>query len=166
MYLLMKRFIKKEEIPKVYDYTSLTQIWKRKGSALSLLNMRFVHMKRWRAKLLEAIITEKMKNKIVEATPNIQIGGMPGSQSVEHLVTLKTWMKKIEESEGTGIVTLYDMAKFFDKESLLDCMDTLNKKAKKDAKTYRMWYKLNENTKVSVKTSVGESKSARVSENI
>ena len=166
MYLLMKRFIKKEEIPKVYDYTSLTQIWKRKGSALSLLNMRFVHMKRWRAKLLEAIITEKMKNKIVEATPNIQIGGMPGSQSVEHLVTLKTWMKKIEESEGTGIVTLYDMAKFFDKESLLDCMDTLNKKAKIDAKTYRMWYKLNENTKVSVKTSVGESKSAPIKDSV
>ena len=44
----------------------------------------------WRAKLLEALITEKMKPQIVVATPNIQIGGMPQSQSVEHLVTLKT----------------------------------------------------------------------------
>ena len=80
-------------------------------------------MKCWRAKLLEAIITEKMKPLIVEVTPNIQIGGMPSSQAVEHLVTLKTWMKQIEENDTSGIVSLYDMAKFFDKESLLDCMD-------------------------------------------
>ena len=58
-------------------------------------NMRFIHMKCWRAKLLEALITEKMKPQKVEATPKIQIGGMLSSQSVEHLVTLKTWMKQI-----------------------------------------------------------------------
>jgi len=55
---------------------------------------------------------------------------MPSLQSVEHLVTLKTWMKQIEENKSEGIVSLFDMFKFFDKESLLDCMDTLNKKAK------------------------------------
>ena len=130
LFMLMKRFIEKEEIPKAYDLTSLTQIWKKKGSALSLNNMRFIHMKCWRAKLLEALITEKMKPQIVEATPKIQIGGMPSSQSVEHLVTLKSWMKQIEDNDLDGIVSLYDMSKFFDKESLLDCMDTLNKKAK------------------------------------
>ena len=130
LYGLMKRFIDKEEVPKSYDYTSLTQIWKKKGSALSLNNMRFIHMKCWRAKLLEALITEKMKPKIVEATPDIQIGGMPESQSVEHLVTLKTWMKQVEENKTAGIISVFDMAKFFDKESLLDCMNTLNKKQK------------------------------------
>ena len=144
LFMVMKRLIEKEEVPKAYDLTSLTQIWKKKGSALSLNNMRFIHMKCWRAKLLEALITEKMKPQIVAATPKIQIGGMPSSQSVEHLVTLKTWMKQIEEKDSEGIVSLYDMSKFFDKESLLDCMDTLNKKAKIDAKSYRMLYKLNE----------------------
>ena len=87
---------------------------------------------------------------------------MPSSQSVEHLVTLKSWMKQIEENDLDGIVSLYDMSKFFDKESLLDCMDTLNKKAKVDAKSYRMLYKLNENTKISAKTSVGESETAPI----
>ena len=162
----MKRFIEKEEVPKAYDHTSLTQIWKKKGSALSLNNMRFIHMKCWRAKLLEALVTEKMKPQIVEATPNIQIGGMPQSQSVEHLVTLKTWMKQIEENDSEGVVSFYDMAKFFDKESLLDCLDTLNKKANIDAKSYRMLYKLNANTKISVQTSVGESKSAPIEDSI
>ena len=166
IYGLMKRFIDKEEVPKSYDYTSLTQIWKKKGSALSLNNMRFIHMKCWRAKLLEALITEKMKPKIVEATPNIQIGGMPESQSVEHLVTLKTWMKQVEENKTAGIISVFDMAKFFDKESLLDCMNTLNKKAKIDAKSYRMWFKLNENTKISVKTSVGDTKKAPIDDSV
>ena len=166
LFMLMKRFIEKEEIPKAYDLTSLTQIWKKKGSALSLNNMRFIHMKCWRAKLLEALITEKMKPQIVEATPKIQIGGMPSSQSVEHLVTLKSWMKQIEDNDLDGIVSLYDMSKFFDKESLLDCMDTLNKKAKVDAKSYRMLYKLNENTKISVKTSVGESETAPIKDSV
>ena len=166
VFTLMKRFIDEEEVPSAYDFTSLTQIWKKKGSQLSLNNHRFVHMKCWRAKLLEALVTEKMKPKIVAATPNIQIGGMPNHRSVEHLVTLKTWMKQLEENNESGILSLYDMAKFFDRESLLDCMDTLNHKAKIDAKTYRMFHKLNENTKISVKTSVGESKTAPIKDSV
>ena len=76
-------------------------------------------------------------------------------------------MKQIEENDSEGVVSFYDMAKFFDKESLLDCMNTLNKKAQIDAnKSYRMWYKLNENTKISVKTSVGESKTAPIKDSV
>ena len=48
------------------------------------------------------------------------------------------------------------MKKFFDKESLIDCMNTLDKEAKVDNKSYRIWYKMNEKTKISVKTSVGD----------
>ena len=91
---------------------------------------------------------------------------MPESQSVEHLVTLKTWMKQVEENKTAGIISVFDMAKFFDKESLLDCMNTLNKKAKIDAKSYRMWFKLNENTKISVKTSVGDTKKAQIDDSV
>ena len=58
------------------------------------------------------------------------------------------------------------MSKFFDKESLLDCMYTLDKKANIDHKCYKIWYKLNENARISVKTSVGESKSKIVKDSI
>ena len=68
--MLMKRLIEKEEVPKAYDLTSLTQIWKKKGSALSLNNMRFIHMKCWRAKLLEALITEKLTTDSGSDTEN------------------------------------------------------------------------------------------------
>ena len=45
-------------------------------------------------------------------------------------------------------------------------MNTLNKKAKIDAKSYRMWFKLNENTKISVKTSVGDTKKAPIDDSV
>ena len=54
------------------------------------------------------------------------------------------------------------MKKFFDREGLLDCMDTLNVTAGIDAKSYRLWYKLNEDTDIAVKTSVGLSRTATV----
>ena len=49
LFMVMKRLIEKEDVPKAYDLTSLTQIWKKKGSALSLNNIRFIHMKCRRA---------------------------------------------------------------------------------------------------------------------
>ena len=54
------------------------------------------------------------------------------------------------------------MEKFFDKESLIDTMFTLDKKGKISNKTYRLWYRLNEDAMISVKTSVGKSRSKRV----
>ena len=156
----MAKMIKTERIPKSFLNTSLTQIWKKKGSALDLNNMRFIHMRHWHSKLIEALITEKMKADIVEATPQIQLGGMPGASCVDHLVVLKTWMKYKEENKQGGILCTFDMSKFFDKEPLRDVMYVLREWAKIDNKCYRMWYRLNENTRISVRTSVGESKSA------
>ena len=68
-----------------------------------------------------------MKENIVAACPNIHIGGMPGSTSVQHLVTLKTWIVMKEENKSNGIFQTFYMEKFFDKESLMDVMYTLHK---------------------------------------
>ena len=122
----MSKLIETEEIPLFFKNTTLTPIWKKKGSALDLNNMRFIHMRHWRSKLLESLVTEKMKDKIVDATPKFQLGGMPKSRSVENLVVLKSWMKMKEEKNQSGIFQCFDMEKFFDKERLLDCMYTLH----------------------------------------
>ena len=55
---------------------------------------------------------------------------MPKSKSVEHLVTLKTWMAVKEQKKENGIFQVFYMEKFFDKESLIDTMHTLDKKGK------------------------------------
>ena len=166
IYKYMEKIIKSEHIPDDFKNTRLTQIWKKKGSALDLNNMRFIHMRSWEAKLCEALVTEQMKKAIVTACPNIQIGGMPGSSSTEHLLTLKTWMLMKETFKQDGIFQVFDMAKFFDKESLLDVMYTLSTKAKISNKSYRLWHQLNEDTKISVLTSVGETNSEIVKNSI
>ena len=118
IYHCMNRIIRDEEVPKAFTLTWLIAILKKKGSALDLNQMRYIHTKLWDAKLCEALVTRNMKPKLVEARPNI-IEGMPNSSSVEHLVTLKTWMKTLEESHCMGVINTFDMEKFFDKESLI-----------------------------------------------
>ena len=163
---LMAKIIDTEQIPDVFKDTSLTPVWKRKGSALQLQNMRFIHMRIWQSRLLAALVTDKIKPKVVKATPNIQLGGIPGASSVEHLVVLKTWMKMLEDKKGGGIFQCFDMEKFFDKESLVDCMDVLKHEADIDNKSYRLIYMMNEDTKISVSTSVGQTQQAIIKDSI
>ena len=125
IYHYMKRIIRDEDITRAFNITWLISIWKKKGSALDRSQVRYIHIKLWDAKLCEALVTRHMKPKIVEACPNIQIGGTLKASSVEHLVTMKTWMKIKEDTKHGGIINTYDMENFFDKESLLDIMYTL-----------------------------------------
>ena len=90
----MKKLIKSEQVPTSFLDTYLTQLWKGKGSALDLNNKRFIHMRFWRSRLLEALVTENMKKILSMPAQKNQLGGMPGTMSVEHLVVLKTWMKQ------------------------------------------------------------------------
>ena len=69
-------------------------------------------------------------------------------------------------NEAGGIINTFYLSKFFDKESLLDTIYALKTKAEIDDKDYRMWFKLNENTKISVITSVRESNQATVVDSI
>ena len=43
-----------------------------------------------------------MKPQIVEATPEIHLRGMPTSQSVKHIVTLKIWMNRQKKTSLKG----------------------------------------------------------------
>ena len=47
-----------------------------------------------------------------------------------------------------------DVSKFFDKEVLVDCMQELAK-AQVDPRAYRLFYKLNKDTKIRVRTGCG-----------
>ena len=52
----MKRIFKHEDTPLIFQITWLIAIWKRKGSALDLNMMRYIHTKHWVAKLCEALV--------------------------------------------------------------------------------------------------------------
>ena len=60
----MKKIISTETTPLTFSYTTLSHIWKKKGSALDLNMMRYVLTKIW-----EALVIEHIKEKIVVACP-------------------------------------------------------------------------------------------------
>ena len=83
----MKKIIRHENTPFEFSFTSLIPIWKRKGSALDLNMMRYIHTQIWEAKLCKALVTEHITEKIVAACPNI-LSTQEGCQ--DHPV-LTTW---------------------------------------------------------------------------
>ena len=112
------------------------------------------------------LVAERMKPKINDAFPEIQIGGKAGHSSIEHLVLIKTWMLNMEVNNGHGIFQGFDMEKFFEKESLFDTLNALYVSGNISDKDYRMWFELNCKTRISVITSVGESDAERIFDSI
>ena len=59
------------------------------------------------------------------------------------------------------VLQSYDISKFFDKELIEDAVLTCIKRGA-DMKATRLWYKLNEDTRIKVRTGVGETRSGAV----
>ena len=77
-------------------------------------------------------------------------------RTVFHLFVVKSNIA-IKISFGKGVIlTLLDLIKFFDKQSLIDACDSLHK-ANVNNKFFRVWYKLNAKTEIEVRTGAGVS---------
>ena len=66
-----------------------------------------------------------MKDKIIQSSSIFQVGGQPGHGPEEHLYTLKSLMSLLEYSGDGMVFTLVDIIAFFDREIIVDVMDTL-----------------------------------------
>ena len=62
----------------------------------------------------------------------MQIGGMKGNSSSEHLIIVKTLMKINSVGDTVCVFEAFDMEKFFDKEGLIDSLHTILTKGKID----------------------------------
>ena len=128
----------------------------KKGSAQDLDNKRFIHMKEWLPRLVETLTVQPMKADIFNAGTKFQIGGCPRKQTAFHLFVVKSNIaSKIMFGKGV-ILTLLDIIKFFDKQSLIDACDALHI-ANVNNKFYRVWYLLNSCTEIEVRTGAGTS---------
>ena len=145
--------MKNEVFPDSFNLTTLVQLPK-KGSQLNVNNSRFIHMKMWLPRLCESLAVQGMKEDILAAGTKYQIGGCPGQRTQFHLFVVRSLVAlRMEEGEGC-VLTAVDIRKFFDKQNLVDAMQTLHK-AKVKKKLYRVWYKLNSNTTIQVMTGAG-----------
>ena len=102
-----------------------------------------------------------MKQPLISKLSIYQVGGLPGHSILEHLLTLKTVLARMEEIGGGVIFLIMDLISFFDKEDIFDCLKTLET-LQVNKKAARMWYLLNVNTKIAVKTAFGMSEEANV----
>ena len=98
MFHYMADFIFYEMVPDTYDYTKLFGLWKGKDSKLHLKIMCYIHGKDWDAKLLEPLVTERMKPFILKYCPTMQIGGIQNNSSSENLIVVKN-MDEIKRTE-------------------------------------------------------------------
>ena len=106
-----------------------------------------------------ALAVREMKDAIIDAGTKYQIGGCPGQRTQFHLFVIKRLIALRIQPGGKNagsILTVADIMKFFDKQSLVDAMDSLHK-AKINQKFYPVWYKMNKNTVIRVKTGAGMS---------
>merc|ERR1712015_450916 len=60
-----------------------------------------------------------------------------------------------------GVIQMYDISKFFDKEQIEDAIATCLRRGA-DKKAVRLWYKLNQHTKIQVRTGAGLSEEGYV----
>ena len=83
-----------------------------------------------------------------------QIATKPGHRAQEHLFVLKSVIALYMMYDKAVILSMWDLSKFFDCESLTDCLNELYKSNVK-GKLYRLLHAMNKNTRISVQTPVG-----------
>ena len=71
-------------------------------------------------------------------------------------------MKRNKVGETVCIFEAFDMEKFFDKEGLIDTFHTMYTEGKISSSDYRMWFHLNNKTKISILTLLWETDGATI----
>ena len=160
------KFIWKEEVkPEKWRLDMIVQIHKR-GLKDDLENYRNIHTRPETPKLFSYLVTSLMKKKLTENVPRYQIGALPGHRSQEHLFCMRSLLSYYNDYLGKPvIISLFDVAKFFDRENLIDAMDALHR-CKVRGKLYRLIYMLNKDTVIQVKTGVGMTDKAETGETV
>ena len=101
----------------------------------------------------QATIFKYQKRNIAKRVCKALVRFMKGHRSTEQLFTVKSVIAYYAMIEQPLITQNIDISKFFDKENLRDAMNTLYEAGVK-GKPYWLWYKLNQNTWIAVKTGV------------
>ena len=94
-----------------------------------------------------------------------QIGAKPGHRAQEHLFVLKSVILSNLNLNNPVFLAMWDVSKFFDRESLRDCMNEVYRNNVK-GKLYRLIYNMNKATKITVQTPVGLTEEQNTGESV
>ena len=154
-----------EQIPDQWRKTDIIQLYKGKGEIDEFGSQRNIHMKNEIQKFFGHIVMSKAKTLILDNMSKYQIGTKIGHRAQEHLFTIKSIIALYLKFDVPVLIQLFDISKFFDRESLRDGMNSIYNLGIK-GKLYRLLYNLNKDTIIKVKTAVGDSNEKETGENI
>ena len=154
-----------EKKPDQWRKTDIIQLYKGKGDKDDFGSQRNIHTKNEISKFFGHIVMSKTKNIILNSMTKYQIGTKTGHRAQEHLFTLKSIIALYLKLDMPVFIQLYDISKFFDRESLRDGMNSLYSLGVR-GKLYRLLFNMNKDTVIKVKTAVGDSEEKETGENI
>ena len=154
-----------EQKPEQWRKTDIIQLYKGKGEKDEFGSQRNIHMKNEIQNFFGHIVMSKAKTFMMNNMTKFQIGTKNGHRAQEHLFTLKSIIALYLKFELPVFIQLFDISKFFDRESLRDGMNSIFNLGVK-GKLYRLLYNLNKDTVIKVKTAVGDTNEEETGENI
>ena len=126
-------------------------IYKGKGGQEILSNNRFIHLKPWLPRVAESLVVgDGLKEPLITGSSIYQIGGQPFHRPEELVFVLKSIIARYRSQGKAVIIQCFDVHSFFDKELIEDAV-LVSLKRGADPKAVRLWYKMNEDTKIKVK---------------
>ena len=156
---------KSEEKPDQWRKTLIIQLYKGKGEINEFGNQSNIHTKLEIPKMFGHMVMSQAKSKMINSMTKFQIGTKNGHRAQEHLFTLKSVIALYLHHDLPLLLQLYDISKFFDRESLRDGMNSIYNCGVK-GKLYRLIFNMNKDTLIRVRTAVGETKEKETGENI
>ena len=142
-----------ENIPQNWNLTTLIQIYK-KGNKNLFSSYRFVHLKEWMAHVFDGLVFSRMKPNLVENMSKFQIGAKPGHRAQEHIFVFNSVLTLYKKLDIPLVIQTWDISRYFDRHTLLEAAERLAESSV-EGKCYRLMWKMNEKTKVQVKTAAG-----------
>ena len=151
-----KRMFKEESFPAEFRDTVLHMIFKGgKSKSEVLSDNRFIHSKNWFPRMVESLVVEEgLRRPLVEGSSIYQIGGQAGHRSEELVFVVKSIIARMRQQGKVAIIQSYDISKFFDKEMVEDAVLTCLSRGA-NPKAVRLWHKLNDKTRIRVRTGAG-----------
>ena len=143
-----------QAIPAKYTETTLTMLKKAKGASNDLNSYRFIHMKQAVPRLLEALMTSKLKPAILSKVTEYQLGGIPTTRPEEHLYSIKVILQFLNSMGLPAWLAAFDMSKFFDVEQHSDATVALIEAGIKGA-VLRLYKAVTKDNRMQVQTAVG-----------
>ena len=160
---ILNNIHEKEDIPNSWLKGEIIRLYKGKGKKGKCSNERGITLASNVGKLYERIINDRIKKHI--RLTEAQAGGIAGSATADHLISLKQTIKEIRIKGKTAYVVFLDVQKAYDKAWLDAILYTLNKNGI-EGKNLEIIRKLNSNLSAKIRTRHGLTREIKIKDSI